>query len=203
MPRRSGTMTVWSFISFAASGAHMSPVSPNPCSRTTAGPLPPTRTYKLVPLVVITCERKPAGNGSTRAMAGDARNCATSPIRKHRIISVPPQKRFETPLRVRSIHVHQLKTQMRTQPSKLPRSNRRALRLLKNWFGGPPRPHGDTIVDRRVSPLELLYDLVYVAVISQAGLDIGEQVLLTRLVNFAFVFSLTWVAWANGSLYLE
>ncbi len=45
----------------------------------------------------------------------------------------------------------------------------RALRLFKTWFWRPPGPHGETIVDRRVSPLELLYDLVYVAVIAQAG----------------------------------
>jgi hypothetical protein len=29
----------------------MSPVSPKPCSKTTAGPLPLTRTYRLVPFV--------------------------------------------------------------------------------------------------------------------------------------------------------
>ena len=92
---------------------------------------------------------------------------------------------------------------MKTQPSRLPRSNRRALRLFKTWFWRPPRPHGDTIVDRRVSPLELLYDLVYVAVISQAGLDLAEHVSLIRLADFAVVFSLTWIAWTNGSMYLE
>lgn len=79
----------------------------------------------------------------------------------------------------------------------------RALRLFKTWFWRPPRPHGDTIVDRRVSPLELLYDLVYVAVISQAGLDVVEHVSLIRLAEFAVVFSLIWIAWTNGSLYLE
>jgi low temperature requirement protein LtrA len=79
----------------------------------------------------------------------------------------------------------------------------RALRLFKTWFWQPPRPHGDTIVDRRVSPLEVLYDLVYVAVISQAGLDVAEQVSLIRLADFAVVFSLAWIAWTNGSLYLE
>ena len=78
-----------------------------------------------------------------------------------------------------------------------------ALRLFKTWFWRPPRPHGETIVDRRVSPLELLYDLVYVAVISQAGLDLAERVSLIRLADFAVVFSLTWIAWTNGSLYLE
>jgi len=76
-------------------------------------------------------------------------------------------------------------------------------RSFKTWFWRPPRPHGDTIVDRRVSPLELLYDLVYVAVISQAGLDVAEHVSLIRVARFAVVFSLTWIAWTNGSLYLE
>ena len=71
------------------------------------------------------------------------------------------------------------------------RTSGRAFRLFKTWFWRPPRPHGDTIVDRRVSPLELLYDLVYVAVISQAGLDVAEQVSLIRLADFAVVFSLT------------
>ena len=79
----------------------------------------------------------------------------------------------------------------------------RALRLFKTWFWRPPRPHGDTIIDRRVSPLELLYDLVYVAVISQAGRSLAQHVSLIGLTDFAVVFSLTWIAWTNGSLYLE
>jgi len=79
----------------------------------------------------------------------------------------------------------------------------RALRLFKTWFWRPPRPHGETIVDRRVSPLELLYDLVYVAVIAQAGNHLAGHISVAALVEFALVFSLTWFAWTNGSLYLE
>jgi low temperature requirement protein LtrA len=78
-----------------------------------------------------------------------------------------------------------------------------ALRLFKTWFWRPPRPHGDTIIDRRVSPLELLYDLVYVAVIAQAGHHLADHVSLQGLAEFAVIFSLTWMAWTNGSLYLE
>jgi low temperature requirement protein LtrA len=78
-----------------------------------------------------------------------------------------------------------------------------ALRLFKTWFWRPPRAHGDTIVDRRVSPLELLYDLAYVAVISQAGLHLAQHVSVAGVVAFALVFSLTWIAWTNGMLYLE
>jgi low temperature requirement protein LtrA len=78
-----------------------------------------------------------------------------------------------------------------------------ALRRFKTWFWRPPRPHGETIVDRRVSPLELLYDLIYAAVIAQAGHRLAGQVSLAAVIEFAAVFSLTWFAWTNGSLYLE
>jgi low temperature requirement protein LtrA len=79
----------------------------------------------------------------------------------------------------------------------------RALYLLKDWFWRPPRPHGETIVDRRVSPLELLYDLAYATVIAQAGNHLAAHLSANGLFEFAVVFSLTWIAWANGSLYLE
>jgi low temperature requirement protein LtrA len=79
----------------------------------------------------------------------------------------------------------------------------RALQLFKEWFWRPPRPHGETIVDRRVSPLELLYDLVYATVIAQAGNHLAAHLSANGLFEFAVVFSLTWIAWANGSLYLE
>ena len=75
--------------------------------------------------------------------------------------------------------------------------------FFKTWFWRPARPHGDTIIDRRVSPLELLYDLVYVAVISQAGHNLAQHVSLIGLADFGVVFSLTWIARTNGSLYLE
>jgi len=79
----------------------------------------------------------------------------------------------------------------------------RALQLFKAWFWSAPRPHGDTIVDRRVSPLELLYDLVYAAVIAQAGTRLAGHPSVNGLFEFTLVFSLTWFAWTNGSLYLE
>ena len=79
----------------------------------------------------------------------------------------------------------------------------RALQLFKDWFWRPPRPHGETIVDRRVSPLELLYDLAYATVIAQAGNHLAAHLSANGFFEFVVVFSLTWIAWANGSLYLE
>jgi low temperature requirement protein LtrA len=74
---------------------------------------------------------------------------------------------------------------------------------FKRWFWRPPRAHGESIADRQVSFLELLYDLVYVAVIGQAAHHLGEHVSIRTLAEFAVVFALIWIAWNNGSLYLE
>src|SRR5689334_5241084 len=74
---------------------------------------------------------------------------------------------------------------------------------FKRWFWRPPRPHGDTVADRTVSFLELFYDLVYVAVISQAAHHLAEHVSGAAVAQFAVVFGLIWVAWINGSLYIE
>ena len=77
-----------------------------------------------------------------------------------------------------------------------------ALRLFKTWFWRPPRPHGEMILDRRVSPLELPYDVVYVAVIAQAGHHLAEHVSPQGSPS-SRSSSLCWMAWTNGSLYLE
>jgi low temperature requirement protein LtrA len=74
---------------------------------------------------------------------------------------------------------------------------------FKRWFWRPPRPHGEIIADRRVSNLELLYDLVYVAVIGQAAHHLAEHISVGGLAEFTVVFTLIWIAWINGSLYLE
>jgi low temperature requirement protein LtrA len=74
---------------------------------------------------------------------------------------------------------------------------------FKRWFWRPPRAHGETIADRQVSVLELFYDLVYVAVIGQAAHHLAEHVTVRGLAEFAVVFALIWIAWINGSLYLE
>ena len=76
-------------------------------------------------------------------------------------------------------------------------------RRFKRWLWRPPRPHGEVIAGRTVSFLELFYDLVYVAVISQAGHHIAEHVSARGCAEFAVVFALIWTAWVNGSLYLE
>jgi len=74
---------------------------------------------------------------------------------------------------------------------------------LRQWLWSPPRAHGEIIADRTVSSLELFYDLVYVAVISQAAHHLAEHVTARGFFEFMIVFGLIWTAWVNGSLYLE
>src|SRR5919199_1383540 len=74
---------------------------------------------------------------------------------------------------------------------------------FKRWLSRPPRPHGAIVRDRRVSFLELFYDLVYVAVIGQASHQLAEHVSVRGAVEFAIIFGLIWFAWINGSLYVE
>jgi low temperature requirement protein LtrA len=77
------------------------------------------------------------------------------------------------------------------------------IRQFREWFWKPPRAHGDVLEDRSVSPLELLYDLVYVAVIAQVAKRLASDVSVVGVSDFVIVFTLIWIAWVNGSLYLE
>ena len=74
---------------------------------------------------------------------------------------------------------------------------------FREWFWRPPRAHGEVIRNRVVSPVELLYDLVYVVVISQAAHILAEDVSAVGFAQFAVVFGMIWVGWVNGSLYLD
>ncbi len=76
-------------------------------------------------------------------------------------------------------------------------------RRFKQWLWRPPRPHGEIIAHRNVSFLELFYDLVYVAVIGQAAHHLAEHVTVRGFAEFAVIFSVIWIAWVNGSLYVE
>ena len=74
---------------------------------------------------------------------------------------------------------------------------------FKQWLSRPPRPHGSVIHDRRVSFLEVFYDLVYVGVIGQASHQLAQDISARGVVEFAIMFGLIWFAWINGSLYVE
>lgn len=74
---------------------------------------------------------------------------------------------------------------------------------FRRWFWQPPRAHGEVEAERRVSFLELFYDLVYVVVIAQTAHQLSDSVSLRGYLEFLIVFAVIWVAWANGTLYYE
>ena len=74
---------------------------------------------------------------------------------------------------------------------------------IRGWFRQPPRRHGEIIEGRSVSPLELLYDLVFVVFVSQIARTLAAHVSARGMLDFGVLFGLVWVAWFNGSQFHE
>jgi len=68
------------------------------------------------------------------------------------------------------------------------------------YFWQRPRSHRDILTERRVSFLELFYDLIYVVLIARIALGLHEGVTVKSVLTFAILFGLTWIGWYNGSL---
>ena len=66
-----------------------------------------------------------------------------------------------------------------------------------------PRPHGEQPRERVVRPLELFYDLAVVVLVAQAAHHLAGHLTWRGFGEFAAVFTLVWIAWANGSLHHE
>src|SRR5580704_6940034 len=74
---------------------------------------------------------------------------------------------------------------------------------LRRTLWQPPRPHGEQPRERVVGPLELFYDLAVVVLVAQAAHRLAGHLTWPGLGEFAAVFTLVWIAWANGSLHHE
>jgi low temperature requirement protein LtrA len=74
---------------------------------------------------------------------------------------------------------------------------------LRSSLWQPPRPHGEQPRERVVGPLELFYDLAVVVLVAQAAHRLAGHLTWGGLGQFAAVFTLVWIAWANGSLHHE
>jgi len=74
---------------------------------------------------------------------------------------------------------------------------------LRRSLWQPPRPHGEQPRERVVGPLELFYDLAVVVLVAQAAHRLAGHLTWPGLGEFAAVFTLVWIAWANGSLHHE
>jgi len=56
-------------------------------------------------------------------------------------------------------------------------------------------------VFRRASWLELFFDLIFVAAVSQVGIPLGEDYTLHGVIRYAFMFLLIWWAWFGHTMY--
>jgi low temperature requirement protein LtrA len=74
---------------------------------------------------------------------------------------------------------------------------------LRRSLWQPPRPHGEQPHERVVGPLELFYDLAVVVLVAQAAHRFAGHLTWPGFGEFAVVFTLVWIAWANGSLHHE
>lgn len=83
------------------------------------------------------------------------------------------------------------------------RTGRERWQRLRRSLWQPPRPHGEQPRERVVGPLELFYDLAVVVLVAQAAHRLAGHLTWAGLGQFAAVFALVWIAWANGSLHHE
>jgi low temperature requirement protein LtrA len=60
---------------------------------------------------------------------------------------------------------------------------------------------GDKSESRRVSWLELFFDLVFVAAVSQVGVPLGQDYSIHGLVRYSLMFLLIWWAWFGHTMY--
>ncbi|MFZ1675796.1 MAG: low temperature requirement protein A [Saprospiraceae bacterium] len=70
------------------------------------------------------------------------------------------------------------------------------------WWG-PPRKFSTKLGERKISWLELFYDLVYVIVISKATHHLAQHPGWDGLKDYLYIFIMIYWGWVNGSLYYD
>lgn len=68
------------------------------------------------------------------------------------------------------------------------------------WWGAP-KTFSTEKIERRISWLELFYDLVYVIAISTITHYMSQQYSLSALLDYLYLFVIIYWGWLNGSLY--
>jgi len=70
----------------------------------------------------------------------------------------------------------------------------------KSWWGAPKKFSTEKI-ERKISWLELFYDLVYVIAISTITHYVAQQFSINALLDYFYMFVIIFWGWLNGSLY--
>ena len=71
---------------------------------------------------------------------------------------------------------------------------------FRRWWQ-PPHPASNRPEERRITFLELFYDLVYVVIIAELSHALAGNISLAGIGTFVFLFVIVWWAWFNGAMY--
>lgn len=74
------------------------------------------------------------------------------------------------------------------------------MKNLRIWWQ-KPRRYKDKEDERRITFLELFYDLIYVVIIAELSHTLSTDITLKSFMEFGFLFLTVWWAWFNGALY--
>lgn len=72
-----------------------------------------------------------------------------------------------------------------------------------NIWWGPPKKFSTHVSERKISWLELFYDLVYVIVISRVTHYLAANPTSVGLLDYSYMFAMTFWSWSNGSVYYD
>ena len=70
-----------------------------------------------------------------------------------------------------------------------------------NIWWGPPKKFSLQIEQRKITWLELFYDLVYAIVISRITQYLALHQNINGLIDYAYLFGIAYWGWYNGSQY--
>lgn len=71
---------------------------------------------------------------------------------------------------------------------------------FRRWWQ-PPHPASNRPEERRITFLELFYDLVYVVIIAELSHALAGNISAAGIGTFIFLFIIVWWAWFNGAMY--
>jgi low temperature requirement protein LtrA len=74
------------------------------------------------------------------------------------------------------------------------------MKYVRIWWQ-KPRRYKEQEDERRVTFLELFYDLVFVVIIAELAHSLSMDISWISILKFSFLFLIIWWAWYNGALY--
>jgi low temperature requirement protein LtrA len=74
------------------------------------------------------------------------------------------------------------------------------MKYFRVWWQRP-RQYSEQEEERRITFLELFYDLVYVVIIAELAHALSSNISIGGFLQYTFLFLMIWWAWFNGAMY--